>query len=69
MSMLDAVRTLRDIRDRSVVAEALCAAMLAMAVSFASPQLEALAIEAQRAIQQNAADASAVLDALRLLAA
>lgn len=66
--MQETARTLRDIRDRSVIVDALCGAMVALAITLASPQLEVLAVEAQRAIQQNLVDVLALLETLRIAA-
>ena len=66
--MQDATGTLRDIRDRATIIDALCGAMVALAVSIASPQLEVLAVEAQRLVQADIVDVSSLLEALRVAA-
>lgn len=67
--MQDATRVLRDVRDRTVIVDALCGAMVGLAVSLSSPQLEVLAVEAQRSVQQNLVDVHTLLDLLRTAAA
>lgn len=67
--MQDVTRVLRDVRDRSVIVDALCGAMVALSLSLSSPQLEVLAVEAQRSVQQNLVDVNMLLDLLRTAAA
>lgn len=67
--MQDATRMLRDVRDRSVIVDALCGAMVTLAVTLALPQLEVLAVEAQRAVQQDLIDVNTLIEVLRTAAA
>lgn len=58
---------LRDIRDRAIIVDAMCGAILALSITLppvVANQLEVLAVEAQQATQAELADVSELLSAL-----